>query len=577
MLPSPGRAFMTLSVSVLFVTPGLAAASDDAELPEALPVCASPQLISSEAPLDGGVPGLGSIAWSGSEFAAVYTKNVSGAAALFFRRYYADGSPASEPVQINTGFTTNLSPMLIRDAGGYALVWLARPGSYYDVYFMRMNSAGTPLAAPLKASFSGGTATVNAITPRVAASGADYLVVWVDGRTGNSDVYGTLITGAGAVNGIHHDIVLSGSAANTQSTPAVAWSPGFGRYLIVWEDNRTAPGKYELYRHSIMPDGTLLGGPTLLVSGPTGNAFSPDLVATGGDFGLAWQDSRDGNTEIYFARLLFDGARTGSEVRVTNDPGSAYFPRILWTGGEFHVYWNDNRTGGAPSCDLFVQRVSPSGALSGANTQVTTGSSVYWGNPPGAAYARSGALLSFQPYSNACGCLGGAQLVAVGCSNVASYPTCPDNPLAYNVSGGQATVSWLPARDTVYDIAYYELLRDNSPVGRTAAGAFTDAGLGPSTTYNYTVRAVNAWGGASAGCPSIYVQTSASLTLTLDKRSPDAGLTWTPIGLNSYNVFRGTSPQIMQKIGATPATSTTDPNALANAVSYFYTVDDPGR
>jgi hypothetical protein len=54
-------------------------------------------------------------------------------------------------------------------------------------------------------------------------------------------------------------------------------------------------------------------------------------------------------------------------------------------------------------------------------------------------------------------------------------------------------------------------------------------------------------------------------------------LNWNDAGLNNYNIFRGTSPNVMSLIGATPSLTAPDPNVLINGNSYFYTVDDPGQ
>jgi hypothetical protein len=47
--------------------------------------------------------------------------------------------------------------------------------------------------------------------------------------------------------------------------------------------------------------------------------------------------------------------------------------------------------------------------------------------------------------------------------------------------------------------------------------------------------------------------------------------------MNNYNVFRGTSPQVMQQIGSTSGQSFSDPNVLMDNNLYFYTVDEPGQ
>jgi len=85
---------------------------------------------------------------------------------------------------------------------------------------------------------------------------------------------------------------------------------------------------------------------------------------------MAWQDSRDSNNEIYFARLnSYGSAKIGSDVRLTNDPGNSIQPWIAWTGAEYGVFWQDERSG---NYDLWFQRVGAGGGTLGVNKEVTT-------------------------------------------------------------------------------------------------------------------------------------------------------------------------------------------------------------
>jgi len=90
---------------------------------------------------------------------------------------------------------------------------------------------------------------------------------------------------------------------------------------------------------------------------------------------------------------------------------------------------------------------------------------------------------------------------------------------------------------------------------------------------------VNASDLQTSGCgstSSLYVKTNASLVLKLNKDDPNAQLWWNAIDLNNYNVFRGTSPQVMRQIGSTGGCQFDDPNVLTDNVLYFYSVDEPG-
>ena len=91
---------------------------------------------------------------------------------------------------------------------------------------------------------------------------------------------------------------------------------------------------------------------------------------------------------------------------------------------------------------------------------------------------------------------------------------------------------------------------------------------------------MNGNGVQNLGCTSsVYVKmgSSLALTLTMSKSNPDAALAWNNVNLNSYNIFRGTRPDVMSLEGATANTAAVDPNVLVDGLDYFYTVDDPGQ
>jgi len=118
---------------------------------------------------------------------------------------------------------------------------------------------------------------------------------------------------------------------------------------------------------------------------------SPAIIWTGQEYGLVWTDWRDweyGKPEIYFARIASNGERIGSEVRVTNAAGLSEFPSVVWTGSEYGVAWQDNRDGHA---EIHFARLDASGTTIGSEVRITThapGAGV--GNRPSLASNGSG-------------------------------------------------------------------------------------------------------------------------------------------------------------------------------------------
>ena len=89
---------------------------------------------------------------------------------------------------------------------------------------------------------------------------------------------------------------------------------------------------------------------------------------TGTEYGVAWQDDRDGNVEIYFARLDPSGNKIGGDVRVTNHPAVSQRPRVEWSGISWGLLWTDTRDGLVQN--YFVE-LDASGHPIGAERRIT--------------------------------------------------------------------------------------------------------------------------------------------------------------------------------------------------------------
>ena len=55
---------------------------------------------------------------------------------------------------------------------------------------------------------------------------------------------------------------------------------------------------------------------------------APSLAWTGSEYGVAWSDFRDGDGDVYFARLSSGGLKLGAERRVTD--AAAVLASMIW-------------------------------------------------------------------------------------------------------------------------------------------------------------------------------------------------------------------------------------------------------
>lgn len=571
-----GRTVAILSILSGFLI--LTAARANQPKTDYWPTCSSPAYIAPAQFIGGDIDvNLRSpMVWNGQDYAVVWSNYSDGR--VHFQRFYADGTPEAAAAAFDTSTNINSyqSPALVWNGSGYGVAYIGQEGgdTYDQVYFARLDADGNMIGSPLKASFVGQTETAGCMQPALAWNGSDYVIVWVDNRNSGStgsDIMTTVVRPDGAIlqSGTYHDINVCNASYN-QLAPAVAWNTGLGGYEIVWQDFRN-DANYNIWGATFFEYTGSPNAPNILVS-TANTAESPALADSGNGLSMVWTDFRDGNGETYFNQFHGDQL-LGTDTNLSNNSSFSYNPRIVWTGAEFGVFWQDYRTG---FYQVFFQRVTADGVPQGNNFQVTQGSG---GNvEPTAGFGRYSYLVAFTGDQTT---YGYNYIEPFGCT-YAYTPTCPSGVMAYGVSSTAATISWQPVDGNGTDIAYYEVLRDNMPVGKTSNNYFTDTGLTSGTTYLYSVITVNAAQQQSYGCSSttssVYVKPSAAVTLKVNKSNPDAVLSWTDTSnMTSYNVYRGTNPQVMQKLGSTSSQTYDDANALTNSNVYFYTVDDPGQ
>ena len=92
------------------------------------------------------------------------------------------------------------------------------------------------------------------------------------------------------------------------------------------------------------------------------------IVWIGDRYGLAWQDRRDADYEVYFTLLKENGDKAIPDQRLTFAGGFSINVALTWNGTEFIAVWQDERNG---TFDLFGQRISMEGAPIGDNVPLT--------------------------------------------------------------------------------------------------------------------------------------------------------------------------------------------------------------
>jgi hypothetical protein len=180
--------------------------------------------------------------------------------------------------------------------------------------------------------------------PRIAWSGRDFGVVWLDHRSGeSSEVWYTSVGVTGAVFSSERRLSVEGEGA--AGAPAIDF--GAGTYGVAWTVIES-PGANGVMLGIFNRDGSVDHAPRLVSIDTSGAAhvsivWAPEL----GRYGLVWDDRRFGPpAEIMFRQANESGMPLGVEQRVTSSVGDAVHPAIAWSGSRFGVVWADDAIGG---------------------------------------------------------------------------------------------------------------------------------------------------------------------------------------------------------------------------------------
>ena len=308
--------------------------------------------------------------------------------------------PLVSPGRLTTTPAGSSNPSLVWGENRFSAVYEDLGASTTeDLYVVRATPAGAPVGTAQTIVATG----ANETRPRAVWTGSEMAVLWSnggvqfqrfdrDGRALGSSInlsdtgskcdltwtgkeYGVVCEGGGGQAGIvfrrlnPNGTTIVGPVGIWNTTPyselpRVAWNGT--HYAIVWQDG--APWSQQILRFRRITPENIAAGSIVDVGPAPGTAFTPVIAAGGTTFGVAWQDRRNAESEIYFARFSAAGARIGFEVRVTNAPGGSFDPTIAWSGAEWGLAWDDLRTGDE---EIWFGRVDATGVKVGSDLQVS--------------------------------------------------------------------------------------------------------------------------------------------------------------------------------------------------------------
>jgi hypothetical protein len=175
----------------------------------------------------------------------------------------------------------------------------------------------------------------------VAFNGSKYLVAWQSdvAPTANTRIQTSLISADLSSVGAAVEVSTPGTK---NRDPDVAWNGS--SFLVVWEKTVSSTD-HDVLGRRVSGDGQVLGASTITISTPITEQLSPTVsaagtTAAGSTFYVTWADNRNGNYDIYGARIDNTGTILDpSGKRVTQGTRDEFVPDVAWNGTSFQVVY----------------------------------------------------------------------------------------------------------------------------------------------------------------------------------------------------------------------------------------------
>lgn len=232
----------------------------------------------------------------------------------------------------------------VSEDGSVIFLWTDfRNSADFDLYAQKIDADGNPcwtIDGKPVAAYSG-----NQCHPGLISDGEKGMIaVWEDDRSGEKDIYAQRLDSAGNICWTNDGLPVC-RAPGVQSAPGVV-DYGDTTFLIYWLDKRS--GDYRLYGQRLDGYGNAywpINGRRLL-NFETRQINSAACRTTDGNIVLAWQDTRDGYTDLYTTKISSTGNPLWDSL---GTPVSAEYyyqtehTLAADTAGGIFISWTDER------------------------------------------------------------------------------------------------------------------------------------------------------------------------------------------------------------------------------------------
>jgi hypothetical protein len=147
-----------------------------------------------------------------------------------------------------------------------------------------------------------------------------------------------------------------GSIKNLSNNDGTAENPQMDLHgnnvYIVWQDTLHTPGNFDILFRVSTNNGSTFAS-TKNLSNNAGDSTNAQISSVSDAVRIVWQDDTLGDSDIFFKASGNEGATFGSTKNLSNNDGDSSVPQIISSGSNIYVVWQDDTPG---NFDIFFKK-----------------------------------------------------------------------------------------------------------------------------------------------------------------------------------------------------------------------------
>ncbi len=269
------------------------------------------------------------ISASGLLVNVVWYDNRDGDYEIYYKRSTDGGINWGSDTRLTISSGISQDPSIYVSGNNVNVVWVDLQTGSFEIFYKKSNDGGITWSSDMVLSNTGGS---GAFSPSVSASGNIVISSWQDNRSSSSgEIYYKRSTDFGTTFGTDTRLT-NDPGVSTYSTISISGTIA----QMIWLDNRT--GQSEIFYNRSTNSGLTWGTDTKLTS----NVFSssnPAISISSTNVHVVYH----GNGGIYYMRSTNSGITWGGDQRLSDIVSFARDASVSVSGTTVHVIWHDAR------------------------------------------------------------------------------------------------------------------------------------------------------------------------------------------------------------------------------------------